>query len=92
MLTRKSLSYAFVQSEQTLYLGLAPEYVLILLGLVDYANYKISLVRVYTVWTYVVPVLEQDANKEVQKISTRRGSSVSMDAVCSSQNTSGSKG
>ena len=49
MLTRKSLSYAFVQSEQTLYLGLAPEYVLILLGLVDYANYKISLVRVYTV-------------------------------------------
>ena len=39
-----------MQSEKALILlSLAPEYVLILLGLVDYANYKISLVRVYTI-------------------------------------------
>ena len=58
MLTIKSLSYAFIQSEPIQF----------------------------------VPVQGQDANKEVQSISTRRRSSVSMDAVCSSQNTSGSKG
>ena len=78
-----------MQSEKALILlRLAPEYVLILLGFVDYANYKISLVRVYTIWTYFVPVQGQDANKEVQKISTRRRSSVLMDAKGLIQNES----